>query len=42
MFAGAFIGAHYASRMNEIWLKRIFLTTVLLLAIKMLLDLFLR
>ena len=34
MFLGAFIGAHFASRMNELWLRRVFLATVLLLAIK--------
>jgi uncharacterized membrane protein YfcA len=39
MFAGAFVGAHYATKMNEVWLKRIFVTTVFVLAIKMLLDL---
>ncbi len=38
MFAGAFVGAHYASKMNEIWLRRIFLTTVLILAIKTMFD----
>ena len=38
MFAGAFVGAHYAIKLNELWLKRIFLTTVLLLAIKTLID----
>jgi uncharacterized membrane protein YfcA len=38
MFAGAFVGAHYATKMNEVWLKRIFLTAVLLLAIKTLFD----
>jgi len=38
MFAGAFVGAHYATKMNEVWLKRIFLTTVLILGIKMLVD----
>jgi len=38
MFAGAFVGAHYATKMNEIWLKRIFLTTVFILAIKMIFD----
>jgi uncharacterized membrane protein YfcA len=38
MFAGAYIGAHYASKMNETWLRRIFLATVLLLAIKTLAD----
>ena len=39
MFAGAYTGAHYASQMNEVWLRRIFLTTVLVLAIKLLVDL---
>lgn len=39
MFAGAYAGAHYATRMNETWLRRIFLTTVLLLAIKTISDL---
>ena len=38
MFAGAYVGAHYATRMNEVWLKRIFLGTVILLAIKTLYD----
>jgi uncharacterized membrane protein YfcA len=38
MFAGAYVGAHYASKMNEDWLKRIFLATVVLLAIKTLYD----
>ncbi|HEX6124270.1 MAG TPA: sulfite exporter TauE/SafE family protein [Pyrinomonadaceae bacterium] len=40
MFAGAYVGAHYAARMNELWLRRIFLTTVLILAGKMFVDLF--
>ncbi len=39
MFIGAYIGAHYATRMNETWLQRIFLSTVVLLAIKTLYDL---
>ncbi|MEP6849209.1 MAG: sulfite exporter TauE/SafE family protein, partial [Acidobacteriota bacterium] len=39
MFVGAYFGAHYATRLNEVWLKRIFLTTVLFLAIKILYDL---
>jgi uncharacterized membrane protein YfcA len=39
MFAGAYVGAHYASRMNEKWLRRIFLSTVILLGIKTLYDL---
>ncbi len=38
MFIGAYIGAHYASRMNEVWLRRLFLVTVLLLAAKTLYD----
>jgi uncharacterized membrane protein YfcA len=38
MFAGAYVGAHYATKMNEIWLKRIFVTTVFVLALKMLFD----
>ncbi len=38
MFAGAFIGAHYATKMNEIWLRRIFIATVFILAIKTLFD----
>ena len=40
MFVAAYIGAHFASRMNEIWLKRIFLGAVILLAIKTAADLF--
>jgi len=38
MFAGAYVGAHYTTRMSEQWLKRIFLATVFLLAIKTLFD----
>ena len=38
MFIGAFVGAHYAAKMNEVWLKRIFLASVVLLAIKTLYD----
>lgn len=38
MFAGAYVGAHWATKMNDVWLKRIFLATVLLLAIKTLFD----
>jgi len=38
MFAGAYIGAHYAAKMNEVWLKRIFLGTVVILAAKTLYD----
>jgi uncharacterized membrane protein YfcA len=39
MFTGAYVGAHYATKMNDMWLKRIFLATVFLLAIKTLYDL---
>jgi uncharacterized membrane protein YfcA len=39
MFAGAYVGAHFVTRMNDIWLRRIFLSTVLLLAAKTLYDL---
>jgi uncharacterized membrane protein YfcA len=38
MFAGAYTGAHYAAKMNDVWLRRIFLATVFLLAIKTLYD----
>ena len=38
MFAGAYAGAHYVTKLNEIWIRRIFLTTVFLLAIKMFYD----
>jgi len=40
MFAGAYVGAHYAARMNETWLRRIFLFTVFVLAIKTIFDIF--
>lgn len=38
MFVGAFIGAHTATKLNDIWLKRIFLSVVLMLAVKMIFD----
>lgn len=38
MFIGAYVGAHYAARLNEVWLKRIFLSTVLILAVKTFYD----
>ncbi len=38
MFAGAFVGAHYVTKLNDIWLRRIFLTAVVILAIKTLYD----
>ncbi|MBX3281918.1 MAG: sulfite exporter TauE/SafE family protein [Acidobacteria bacterium] len=39
MFVGGYIGAHYAARMNDVWLKRIFLAAVLILALKIIYDL---
>ena len=39
MFVGAYVGAHFATKMDDIWLRRIFLATVILLAIKTLSDL---
>lgn len=38
MFVGAYVGAHYATKVSDIWLRRIFLTAVILLAIKTLYD----
>lgn len=38
MFAGAYVGAHYVTKMNDVWLKRIFLATVFILAIKTIID----
>jgi uncharacterized protein len=38
MFVGAYIGAHIVTKLNDIWLKRIFLFTVLLLALKTIYD----
>ena len=40
MFAVAYVGAHYATKMNEVWLRRIFVTTVILLAVKTIVDFF--
>jgi uncharacterized membrane protein YfcA len=40
MFAGAYAGAHWASTMSEVWLKRIFIAAVIILAIKTLFDIF--
>jgi uncharacterized protein len=41
MFAGGYVGAHYAAKLNDLWIKRIFLAAVFLLAIKTLFDLLL-
>jgi len=38
MFAGALAGAYFVTKLNELWIKRIFLATVFLLAIKTLFD----
>ncbi len=38
MFLGAYVGAHYATKLNDLWIRRIFLTAVVLLAIKTLYD----
>lgn len=38
MFVGGYIGAHYATKLNDVWLKRIFLTTVFVLALKTIYD----
>jgi hypothetical protein len=39
MFAGAYVGAHYATKLNDLWLRRVFLATILLLAVKTAYDL---
>jgi uncharacterized membrane protein YfcA len=39
MFVGAIAGAHYATKINETWLRRIFMSTVFLLALKLIYDL---
>ncbi len=38
MFVGAYIGAYTVTKLNDLWLKRIFIATVLILAIKTMLD----
>ena len=38
MFIGAYIGAHVVTKLSDIWLKRIFIAVVLILAIKTLID----
>ena len=40
MFVGAYAGAHFVTKLNDLWLRRIFLTTVFLLALKTLYDFF--
>ncbi|HXH70655.1 MAG TPA: sulfite exporter TauE/SafE family protein, partial [Pyrinomonadaceae bacterium] len=38
MFVAAYIGAKTVTKLNDFWLKRIFLGTVLILAIKTIFD----
>ena len=38
MFIAAYIGAHTVTKLNDVWLKRIFLTTVFILAVKTIFD----
>ncbi len=38
MFIGAYIGAHTVTKLSDIWLKRIFVSVVLVLALKTILD----
>lgn len=38
MFVGAYFGARVVTKLNDVWLKRIFLAMVLLLAIKIIFD----
>lgn len=40
MFVAGYLGAHYATKLNDVWLKRIFLAAVFLLAIKTIFDFF--
>lgn len=38
MFIGAYIGAHTVTKLSDVWLKRIFIAAVLILAVKTLID----
>ncbi len=40
MFIAAYIGAKTVTKLNDLWLRRIFLTAVLILAVKTLYDFF--
>ena len=42
MFISAYVGARIVTKLNDVWLKRIFLATVLILAIKIFFDFTLR
>lgn len=39
MFIAAYVGAYTVTKLNDLWLKRIFLATVLILAVKIIFDL---
>jgi uncharacterized protein len=39
MFVGGYAGAVYATKVDEVWLKRLFVSTVLILAVKTIYDL---
>ena len=39
MFIGAYVGAHYATKVSEVWLRRIFVTAVVVLIVKTVVDL---
>ena len=38
MFIAAYIGAKTVTKLNDVWLKRIFLRTVFILAVKTIFD----
>ena len=40
MFVGAYVGAHVVTKLDDVWVRRIFLSAVFLLALKILYDLF--
>lgn len=40
MFTGAYVGAHFVTKISEIWIKRIFLAAVVVLAVKILFEIF--
>jgi len=42
MFVGAYIGARVVTKLNDLWLKRIFIATVLILALKTIIDFILK
>ncbi|HEX8286558.1 MAG TPA: sulfite exporter TauE/SafE family protein [Pyrinomonadaceae bacterium] len=42
MFVGAYAGAHVVTKLNDLWLKRIFIATVLILALKTITDFILK